>query len=87
MMAITATAIIKAINCAKVYGHRINFALKSSPNPMSIRVKSRKAVNIVPNFFIVGMKNMGAVFMNFDPGLGINFGKAVATNMLTLIDY
>jgi len=54
--------------------------------PVLIWQERPEAVHIGPNFFVIGMKNMGAVDVHHDACVRIAFGMAVAANMSSRIN-
>ncbi len=74
------------VNGAEINWQRINFAGVCSINFMNIIREFRKAISIIPDALVGSMEEMGAVFMAFDAGFGVEFGIAVAAEMRAFVD-
>ena len=74
------------VDGAKVNRKRINFTVMRGVNLMDVGGKLRKAINILPDFFVGSMEEVGTVFMTFDTGGGIKFRIAVTADVIALIN-
>ena len=51
-----------------------------------IRYESLEAIDIVPDFLVIGVENMGSVNVDHHAGIRIAFGVAVAAHMIAAVD-
>lgn len=74
------------VNSAEVDWERVDFALVSSIDTVDIARKSGELIDIIPDFWNRCMEEVGAVFMAFDAGNGIDLGGAIAADMIAAVD-
>src|SRR5262249_4901621 len=52
-----------------------------SQHTVAVMVKSAELIDVLPDTFVQGVKDMAAVFMDLHAGLGMYFGVGIAADM------
>ena len=74
------------VNGGEIDRERIDLSLVVTEDLMAVAVEVGEPANIIPNFFVGGVEDMGAVAVVSDAGFRIGSRITIAADMIALFD-